>query len=374
MAVSLSAPKGSAPQAPDLPALTGVRFLLAFWVLLYHAARTLTGADGYVLLMSHGYLGVDIFFVISGFILAHVYRRRFEAGEPGIYRHFLWLRFARIWPAYAVALLFTAAFEFSRAKFGSGVVKIDLLPWSWELLRHLAMVQSWGLADFWAFNLPGWSLSAEWMGYLAFPVFLALVRPLRGAAARLLAMAAAFMLLYLVFRWLSFKDLDEPGDAGMLRLAVEFFAGIVLASFMPANAPTGRGDVPAFAGAACGFLMLALVGRTAPLAGDVLSLPCFVVAMWGCAQGGPWLDRLLANRTMLFLGAASYSIYLMQDPVTAIIGLGAPKLGVVPAAWMEPTIAFTSMIASIAAGCLLLVMVERPARDFLRCFGLRRFG
>lgn len=142
----------------DLPVLTGLRFPVALWVVLYHSEKLVIDEWGSIPVIHHGYLGVDVFFLISGFILAHVYRQRFARSEPGLYRHFVWLRFARVWPAYAAVLLIAAIVGILRARWGSGTMQIEPLPYFWEFLRHLAMLQSWGLADFEAFNQPGWSL------------------------------------------------------------------------------------------------------------------------------------------------------------------------------------------------------------------------
>jgi acyltransferase len=115
------------PQRPsngNIPALTGLRGVAAVWVMLYHM---FTGRD--IPVVEFGYVGVDIFFVLSGFVLAHVYLR-----DPGLttgegYLRFLGVRLARVYPLHVLTLVclllitialpgFTTPFKFSEERFG----------------------------------------------------------------------------------------------------------------------------------------------------------------------------------------------------------------------------------------------------------------
>ncbi len=87
----------------DLKPLTSLRFIAAFWVLLYHFKDHLGLGLGQFGLVADGYLGVDLFFTLSGFILAHVYLIQFEGGRFG-YGGFLKNRIARVYPMHLAAL------------------------------------------------------------------------------------------------------------------------------------------------------------------------------------------------------------------------------------------------------------------------------
>ena len=349
----------------ELPALTGVRFLFAIWVVLYHAEKFLVPAPGGIPLMHNGYLGVDGFFMLSGLILTHVYRRQFER-TPGLslWTHFLWLRLARIWPAYLAALFFCAALEIVRARWGSGALVIEPEPWIWELIRHTVMIQSWGLGDYEAFNVPGWTVSAEWGAYVAFPLFLIATRRLVGTTwPALVAIALSFAALYAFYRWVGAADLNQPGPGGMMRLAAEFLVGVVLRGLMPDAATARRwGDIAAGIGLAGASLVLPLLGPRLPL-GDALALPFFALLLWGCMAGGPWVMRIFGSPTLLFLGAASYSIYLVQSPVTTVAGFMAARWPVLAA---PPVFVALQLAATVIAGVLLYLVVEKPARAWLR--------
>ncbi|WP_293385219.1 acyltransferase [Phenylobacterium sp. SCN 70-31] len=173
----------------DLPALTSVRFLLALGVVLFHYqlqwpwdAMSSTG------FFDRARLGVDAFFILSGFVLTHAYRDAI-AGNRMNYGRFLIARFARIYPAHLAVLAFvlvmvtTASLvgaEFDRNLYNpAGLVTTLLLVHAW--LPEVVKAE---------WNGPSWSLSAEWFAYLAFPVFAWIGLKLRRRPMLLLAPGA----------------------------------------------------------------------------------------------------------------------------------------------------------------------------------------
>src|SRR5471032_1559875 len=91
------------PAVRDLRPLTALRFFAAMWVVLYHYWPNLNG-EHMPALVAHGYLGVELFFVLSGFILCHVYLDQFASGRFR-YGGFLWARLARVYPLHIAALV-----------------------------------------------------------------------------------------------------------------------------------------------------------------------------------------------------------------------------------------------------------------------------
>ncbi|MFC4444142.1 acyltransferase family protein, partial [Caulobacter henricii] len=154
----------------SLPALTSVRFVLALGVVLFHYqlqwpwnAMASTG------IFNRAGLGVDAFFILSGFVLTHAYRQALEDGQLN-YRRFLAARFARVYPAHIAVLGFVLVMvgagtligaEFDRRLYNPlGLLTTVLLVHAW---LPETVVAEW--------NGPSWSLSAEWFAYLAFPAF-----------------------------------------------------------------------------------------------------------------------------------------------------------------------------------------------------------
>src|SRR5690348_79706 len=141
-----------------LPSLTPLRGIAALYVVLFHLTRA--GADpsvpGFFL---RGYLGVDLFFILSGFVLAHVYAREFLADRSGrAIGAFLWTRVARLYPVHifvlGVLVIGHAARDMPTLTLLGNFLLI-LVPWPVEPLNSMA-----------------WSLSAEWYAYLLFPVMI----------------------------------------------------------------------------------------------------------------------------------------------------------------------------------------------------------
>src|SRR5579862_660023 len=160
--------QSAAMQGPaNLKPLTSLRFVAAMWVVLFHYWPHLAVA-GTPPLVAKGYLGVECFFVLSGFILCHVYLPSFEAGRFK-YGDFLWARIARIYPLHIATLV--AMGLMAGVALAAGLpVDPDVLSLP-ALPANLTLTQAWGLSPVAGWNHPSWSISAEWFAYLSFPAF-----------------------------------------------------------------------------------------------------------------------------------------------------------------------------------------------------------
>src|SRR5579872_2550251 len=155
-----------------LPALTGLRFALAIWVILHH----LTGRgmllaqwagmlpDAAQSLLHGGYLAVQTFFLLSGFVLAQSYATT-RWNRPNLMR-FAAARFARIYPTYLVSLILVSWFAFQfLLKPGRSVAQKTFV-----LGNYAFLLQGWTGSLSVGWNTPAWSLSCEFFFYLCFPI------------------------------------------------------------------------------------------------------------------------------------------------------------------------------------------------------------
>ena len=149
-------------ERPRIPALTSVRFLAALHVCLFHmyAMRIATGTGVVHRVASIGYVGVNFFFVLSGFILVYTYADRGTSA-----RQFWWARFARIYPAYLFSLLASSWFFIMVFK----MRPIPLPFWVWpqnhllpSSLLVVSLVQSWVPGAALAWNPPAWKPPADY--------------------------------------------------------------------------------------------------------------------------------------------------------------------------------------------------------------------
>jgi peptidoglycan/LPS O-acetylase OafA/YrhL len=213
--------------------LTGVRFVAAFWVLLYHYQGALATAGLLVPVLHEvlrvGRLGVDLFFALSGFILTHTYLTKLgpRATWAGS-RHFWWLRLARIYPVHFVMLNVAGIAAVAQQKLGSSVsgTKDWLTPV--DYLRQVLLVHEWGPNPQRGWNYPAWSLSMEWLAYLLFPLLvLALFRFRDRLSTRAVALLWCAVLVPLL--WYGIAYYGDPyyiSDWGStIRILTEFTAG-----------------------------------------------------------------------------------------------------------------------------------------------------
>lgn len=217
----------SAPGRPTIAALTGLRAVAAVWVVLFHyrsdiltlvpALRPLEPV------MAAGYLGVDVFFVLSGFVLAYNYSERLSCWRPRQAASFVQNRVARVWPVHLVTLHadLLQAWVVGTLGITAGGHRRTVSAY----LENLTMTHSWW-NDRPSFNAPAWSISAEWAAYLACPLLLiALGRVRQAWSAAGLAVAGYAVMLTIFALWA--LPNGNVAHAAMLRLAVEFCAGLL---------------------------------------------------------------------------------------------------------------------------------------------------
>src|SRR3712207_1650730 len=193
MSTALSAPaarpsstNASRRSRSEIRALTGLRIVAAVWVVLFHFEGQLMPyvdqLPGSHAVISAGWIGVELFFVLSGFVIARSYldecgRRWSTAGAA----RFVANRFARVWPAWMAVTVAACTWLLVSPRLGltphvvSTHPPLDLAV----LLRQMTMTQMWGessLVDV-SWVPPGWSISAEWLAYLTFPLLALAMRP-----------------------------------------------------------------------------------------------------------------------------------------------------------------------------------------------------
>ena len=338
----------------DIPALTGVRGVAALWVAAYHLllpAGFVAGATARVL--GRGYLAVDLFFVLSGYVMALNYGALFREGAPiMVFARFLWRRAARLYPLYATILV--ARFAYTALRYGT----FDLpRPWIAAPLAHpaldipanLLLVQAWGLGD--SSIGTAWSISTEWGAYFLFPVIALLVLFRGSRAAAVMACGAAILVLATAgldaMSGYHAGALDAWNGATvrpMLRCLGGFILGVAvwrLGHWPVAGRFAGSTAAAAVLTGAFGFLLL----TNAP---DLVIYPLFPALVLCLACGaGNGLERALRARFAVWLGEISYAMYLLH------IFLLHP-LDVTRAA---ARLALTPWIADIAAPAAIFVVL-----------------
>lgn len=210
----------------DLSELTAARGFAALAVVLFHVDAYCGQPLRHVFpIDTLGMLAVDFFFVLSGFVLTHVYETAWGDGRYS-HRNFLVRRFARIWPLHFACLMGVGFIVVAGAYVGLRP------PWQADLpsfLSHLFLLNATGLSPELSWDQPAWSVGAEWTAYLLFPLYLAICSAIRPAWAKLAASVLLLVALHEIVKistGLELLALDANG--GSLRIVPSFFVGVAL--------------------------------------------------------------------------------------------------------------------------------------------------
>ena len=319
-------------------ALDSWRGVAALLVVVYHGA--FAGPLSVQGLGRGGFLWVDFFFVLSGFVVAHAYGERLTSARAA--GGFLIRRFGRLWPLHVATLLGFVAAEalnaWLRAHAGATTAfapspNDNTLA---TFLDNLLLLNAMGLAHGQSWNGASWSIGAEFWTYIVFAAVLLAARGARLPAFAAIAATAAVALTLLTTHR---PPMDATADLGFLRALYGFFVGaLTQAAYRGWSARgfalSGRGAALAEIGVtalALALLVLfadGVLGLAAPL---VFAPMVFVFA----AEAGP-LSRLLRAPPFVKLGAWSYSIYLAH-PLIANAWARAAKLALAKLGLPPPT-------------------------------------
>lgn len=376
-----------APTPPRLHALTGLRFLAAAFVALHHFAY-LSGVHPRVgvadFFLGLGYVSVNLFFVLSGFVLAWTYIG--ATGALTVDRRTFWVaRFARIYPAYALALLLALPIFIELASTGGspgpGAPSLDnpAVVAATAITTPL-LIQDWfGLL---AWNTVGWSLSVEAFFYITFP-FLAVWLG-RASRQSLIRAALVFSALPVVISSVLFWDQAVAGRSGSwyeigtfteaffyaspLVHWPEFMLGAIAGRLFQLRWMAGRASSWQ---ASADYVSVALVVALLVTLGQ-LPAPIFVAAMspafawliFALAHGRSKVAATLSTTTLVLLGNASYALYLFHATAIQTFLDWAALLRL---EWLLTWPAFIACFAAIVA-CTIGAYVgfEEPMRQWIR--------
>ncbi len=295
--------------AGDIRALTGVRGVAAAIIVVYHFGdvQLFGGGNLAYFRIPHGYLLVDMFFMLSGYVIALTYRDAFDVFSPKTYATFLLKRVARLYPAYlAIGLLYVA-------KILAGLSGPDSLSMfsPIDIVGNLLMLSGWG---FHIKPLIGvsWAASAEMGSYLLVPLLM-LVTIRRSPLVCGLTVLAALLAIYAVS--ISGRGSSGPLDVvngnsfyPMLRAVAGFTLGMTMFRFAGAldRLSTTAQDV------LLAVILVAIITTVGLAAGDRLLYLLFIPLVALLSRDGRLAQALFGNAVIYRLGIISYSVYLIH--------------------------------------------------------------
>ncbi len=355
---------------PHIKPLTSLRGVAAAYVFFHHLSSNLLPELGRMVspssqLMLNGYLWVDFFFILSGFLLAILYQQRF-ADNAIATKEFLVRRFSRIYPLHIVILLSFVLYQLALLAMDNTAAFTGRYS-LFDLVRNVFLLQAVQLDHTFApWNAPSWSISAEWLAYILFPLIIAVLYKLKGISSALIFWVLSVASLSLVEAQTS-KQLDLTGYLGLLRCVIEFSIGIMLSKGIYNSNFCQKWLANSIAQLAlCFALLLSLHLDNL----DVLSVLLMAFIIASVSTGNSRFNRVLSHPWLVYLGKISYSIYMVHWLIFTFIKLVSRQMFDINIKYITSL----SSMTAISLICIVLVLlasvisfhfIEEPLRKWL---------
>jgi peptidoglycan/LPS O-acetylase OafA/YrhL len=309
---------------------------------------------------SRGYLGVDIFFALSGFVISYVYYQA-ARNKTLSWRGFVWKRLARLYPVHLVTFLALVGYCVVRQMLHLEMTDSDRFS-GFGAMLNLLLLNSFGLDARGSWNVPAWSISAEFFAYVV--IFPLLCRLWRTKNSRILVVFVAAAGMFWVSHLAAAKgSFSLSHDYGFVRIIPSFTLGFLLYQFLHHKGFKVPYSGLAFCAAVLGFAMLLFV----PESYLILAVPLAILLLYGLIQPGKILTGIFSNRSMVYLGRISYSLYMthwiLLIPLSASFKMGLLEHPVTYGGMALYFIAY--LLAALMAAVLCYSAVERPAHRWL---------
>jgi peptidoglycan/LPS O-acetylase OafA/YrhL len=301
-------------------------------------------------ILDHAYLGVDLFFLMSGFVMSYVYGQKLSSNWRAHWRDFATMRFARIYPLFVLTTLVMVVTH-----------AVAHIPLSWisfsgrSLALQPLLLQEWGGLSW---NYSSWSVSTEAAAYTFF-VFSARAL-VTGKHPRVIAAICVAILAALCIKHGGRLHL-VTGVPALLRTIAEFSLGALLYR-AHLTVKTSSGIWPALLAVVC--VALAALTRW-----DIATVGVLAYLVYYGANARTLLARLLSSAPAIAIGAWSYSIFLWHPPVHYAVmamfsayGHPTETLDVTTARWLM----LATMLAVVCLSALTFNYFEVPTRRLIR--------
>lgn len=347
----------------NLDCLTGLRFIAALYVFIFHFDMLFPLTflpESLQEVIKQGPLGVNLFFVLSGFILTYSYYKRIgNSQKRPFFREFMLKRVARIYPVYLIGLVAALGvsylFSFYPAPFGR-------IVWA-----NAFLIQSYfpGISMQW-YGGGSWSLCNEFFFYALFPLVLPLLLKIRSKYILLsllsIAVVASAVPGYIHNIYPELNLFSAVYSFPALRFA-EFFCGMVTAllvfKFRWKVKPAAS---IILVGVAAAYLMKFGLRLQGYVAHNLVIVPAIVSLLAMLVHyGSKAAFRWLASRPMVYLGKISFAFYIVQIPLAMVFGLSKER-GIIAADYSMGALWFG---VNLILAAVVYHLIEHPAHKFL---------
>lgn len=374
----------AAPPREQIHPLTGIRIIAAVWVVFFHIRGNLylefPWTKQLAPILDNGALGVDMFYVLSGYVLVITYGSRMGTHfDLTTTLRFWWTRIARIWPAYVVTLVIAAVWHgwlSTTERFDPVPPRDFTVP---SFIRQALLVDQWFAPDsdrlFW--NGAAWTVSAEALAYLFFPLLILLVWRFAATQRRTVQLVAPMVAIAPVALLIAAMGNLYADWMWLMRIACGFLSGMLLAATIHHwDSPRSR-QVADILGI---LLPLGIVGGVYAMdrmglghLGSVFLIPVMMVTVGAFALSRRGASRILGSRPFVFGGKVSYSVYLVHMPIIEVLWYLQNTNPAFHAGGTLSKIGFLLIpVLVLASGSLLWRLVEEPARLAMKRMSIPR--
>jgi peptidoglycan/LPS O-acetylase OafA/YrhL len=328
--------------------MTGIRGVAAVWVMLFHAQQYIcVPAHMQVItrirILTNGWRAVDLFFILSGFVLMYAHGKEFHTIRRGPLVRFARLRFTRVYPLNAAVASLVGIVVLLQPGFVAWRQLSHPNDFSVQaFVRTMLLANRWFIPDKGEWNAPVWSLSLEVLGYLLFPLLAYCA--LRIARRWMLISIPSLLLLgAAAVMYAAHTPPSNVQQMAFVRMLSCFVTGMsVCKLWSVADSFAERWAAWIATGSVAALLIVCSLTF-----GGVLINFCFAALLYGLAFQKGVVNALLSSRVVVFLGEISFPLYLVHF---------------VPVLWLQYFLRTTGSAYShgqiwLAMGCWAIVCI-----------------
>lgn len=356
-----------------LPSLTALRGIAALLVAVFHfemAVARFVPAET-TMFFEKSYLMVDLFFIMSGFIMMHVYSNHFKNKiQAGSLKSFLVARFARVYPLHLFSLLLLVVIVRWVTNWGNPPIIFEQPA---DILPNIFLLHSFGFTNIYSWNIPSWSISAEWAAYLLFPVIALFINRKKTVAVIILAIltvVAYYAIMYLLPRVNPINpaipvphNLNTTFDYGYIRGIAGFTAGVLIYLLYELRAVR-----KAFSSDMASLLTIfAIIVSMHFSLNDGLTVFLFAILVLSFTANKGKIAEFCNRKFLQFLGNISYSVYLMQIFLQEPFSHGAYLPGTVGIGRGKQNIDFSIGVMYCIVYLILLILISYITYQWVEC-------
>lgn len=378
-----------------IPSLTPLRGIAAILVVFFHFhifLGPLTPPDNFV--VSKLYLMVDLFFVLSGFIMAHVYGNSFKGKIKKVdFIKFMKARFARLYPLHIFSFLYLliwAIYMKSQINFLETPAIVQSVFDNSAIFGVLTLTHAWGTHMEATWNTASWSISVEWFLYLLFPFLAFLFYKYKRIAAWAFGVTSIVLLFCIIYYiepiWIETisKAREIPEEQTVFRPSntIDIITGFALlrgfCSFVFGMISYEIYKTGKYKGLLKKGFWFPLIWAVLFICWikdvllDPFAIVLFSLLILHSAHAEGTLKKILNNKVFTYLGNISYSIYMVHVPIILTLFITSLIKGVMPAPAAEINFVDNWMGAFILCSIVIVVasltyrLIEKPARRALK--------